>query len=122
MLKEIVCYCSDTEPTTEEIKDLKDKSLSENKIFFVEYYCEYKDQITTLEIQDGNLSVYRSGTVYQKQDMVPSISREELARLCKELRNMTGEGLMTCKVALFNNNFNLEAAKQWLQEKGLAKV
>ena len=121
MLKEIVHYCSDTEPTREEIQDLKDKSLSENKIFFVEYYCEYKDQITTLESHDGNLSIYRSD-ICQKQNMAPSISREELARLCKELRDMTGEGLMTCKAALFNNNFNLEAAKQWLQEKGLAKV
>lgn len=124
MLKEIVNYYSDTEPTKEEIAELKERSSQENKVFFVEYYCIHKDQIITLEFNNGQMSSRGEGTVTLKRhcDYTPDISDEELKRLCWQLRDMTGEGLISCKAALQNNNYNLEASKQWLREKGLAKA
>jgi elongation factor Ts len=38
----------------------------------------------------------------------------------KALRESTGAGMMDCKKALQDNDGDLEAAKQWLREKGLA--
>jgi len=57
MLKEVLHYYSDTEPTKEEIRDLEDKSFFEDKVIFVDYYCESKDQIITLEFNDGNMTI-----------------------------------------------------------------
>ena len=57
MLREVLHYYSDTEPTKEEIKDLEDKSFFEEKVIFVDYYCESKDQIITLEFNDGNMTI-----------------------------------------------------------------
>jgi elongation factor Ts len=37
-----------------------------------------------------------------------------------KLRQMTGAGMMDCKKALEENNGNIDEAKQWLREKGLA--
>ena len=119
MLKEIVHYYSDTEPTKEEIKDLKDKSLSENKIFFVEYYCEYKDTIITLEFNNGQMNIRQTwprNTYHQEE----AVSKETLSDLMKKLRDETGRGLIECKAALLNNNCDLEASKEWLRKKGLA--
>lgn len=124
MLKEVIHYYSDTEPTREEIETLKDRSYFEEKVIFVEYYCEYKDTIVTLEFNNRQMNVRQTGTSnnYHQVVRIPDISQEELIRLCKELRNRTGEGLLSCKVALLNNNLNLEAAQNWLRDKGLAKV
>ena len=36
------------------------------------------------------------------------------------LRATTGAGMMDCKKALEENGGDIEAAKQWLREKGLA--
>ena len=36
------------------------------------------------------------------------------------LRAATGAGMMECKKALENSGGDIEAAKQWLREKGLA--
>ena len=57
MLKEVLHYYSDTEPTKEEIRDLEDKSFWEDKVIFLDYYCENKEQIITLEFNNGGMSV-----------------------------------------------------------------
>lgn len=44
------------------------------------------------------------------------------AALVKELRDKTGAGMMDCKKALTECNGNLEAAVDWLREKGIAKA
>ncbi len=44
------------------------------------------------------------------------------ANLVKELREQTGAGIMDCKKALGECDGNLEAALDWLREKGIAKA
>ena len=44
------------------------------------------------------------------------------AALVKELREMTGAGMMDCKKALVETDGNIEAAVDYLKEKGLAKA
>lgn len=44
------------------------------------------------------------------------------ASLVKELREKSGAGMMDCKKALEETNGNLEAAIDWLREKGIAKA
>ena len=44
------------------------------------------------------------------------------ASLVKELRDQTGAGMMDCKKALTETDGNLEAAVDWLREKGIAKA
>ena len=44
------------------------------------------------------------------------------ASLVKELREQTGAGMMDCKKALTECEGNLEAAVDWLREKGIAKA
>lgn len=44
------------------------------------------------------------------------------AQLVKELREKTGAGMMDCKKALEATNGDLEAAFDWLREKGIAKA
>ncbi len=44
------------------------------------------------------------------------------AALVKELRDMTGAGMMDCKSALSENDGNVEAAVDWLRTKGLSKA
>ncbi|GLQ18498.1 translation elongation factor Ts [Maritalea porphyrae] len=44
------------------------------------------------------------------------------AALVKELREMTGVGMMDCKTALGETNGDLDAAVDWLRTKGLAKA
>ena len=46
---------------------------------------------------------------------------EITASLVKELREMTGAGMMDCKNALTECDGNKEAAIDWLREKGIAK-
>ena len=57
MLVEILHYYSDREPTVEEIRDLKLTSVSQNKVCFVDYYCENKGKIITLVINGDELNV-----------------------------------------------------------------
>ena len=40
----------------------------------------------------------------------------------KELRELTGAGMMDCKQALKENDGNMEKAKTWLREKGMASA
>jgi elongation factor Ts len=47
---------------------------------------------------------------------------EITAGMVKELREMTGSGLMDCKRALVESNGNMEKAVEYLREKGLATV
>lgn len=42
--------------------------------------------------------------------------------MVKELRERTGAGIMDCKVALTENNGEMEAALEYIKKKGLAKV
>ena len=42
------------------------------------------------------------------------------AKDVQSLRQSTGAGMMDCKKALEENGGDLEEAKQWLREKGLA--
>ena len=44
------------------------------------------------------------------------------AQMVKELRDMTGAGMMDCKKALVETDGNIEAAVDFLKEKGLAKA
>lgn len=44
------------------------------------------------------------------------------ASLVKELRELSGAGMMDCKKALEECNGDIEAAKDWLREKGFAKA
>lgn len=44
------------------------------------------------------------------------------AATIKELRDQTGAGMMDCKKALAENGGDIEAAKDWLRTKGLAKA
>lgn len=44
------------------------------------------------------------------------------AALVKELRDMTGAGMMDAKKALTENDGNMEAAMDWLRTKGLSKA
>jgi elongation factor Ts len=47
---------------------------------------------------------------------------EVTAALVKELREMTGAGMMDCKKALQETNGELEASVDWLRAKGLSKA
>jgi len=47
---------------------------------------------------------------------------EITAALVKELREKTGAGMMDCKKALAENNGDIEAAADWLREKGILKA
>ena len=44
------------------------------------------------------------------------------ASLVKELREKTGAGMMDCKKALAECNGDVNAAADWLREKGIAKA
>lgn len=44
------------------------------------------------------------------------------ASMVKELREMTGAGMMDCKTALTESNGDMEAASDWLRKKGIAKA
>ena len=44
------------------------------------------------------------------------------ASLVKELREKSGAGMLYCKKALEENNGNIEAAMDWLREKGISKA
>ena len=44
------------------------------------------------------------------------------AKMVKELRDMTGSGMMDCKKALVETDGDLQAAVDYLKEKGLAKA
>ncbi len=46
----------------------------------------------------------------------------EITNLIKELRNKTGAGFLDCKVAISENNNDLEKATEYLRKKGLAKA
>jgi elongation factor Ts len=44
------------------------------------------------------------------------------AKLVKELRDKTGAGMMDCKKALTETDGNIDAAIDWLREKGISKA
>jgi len=44
------------------------------------------------------------------------------AKMVNELRSMTGAGMMDCKKALVETEGNMEAAVDYLREKGIAKA
>lgn len=44
------------------------------------------------------------------------------AKLIKELRDISGAGMMDCKKALEENNNDIKKATEWLREKGIAKA
>lgn len=44
------------------------------------------------------------------------------AAMVKELREITGVGMMDCKQALIENNGDMQAAIDWLRKKGLSKA
>ncbi len=44
------------------------------------------------------------------------------AAMVKELRDMTGAGMMDCKKALGNTNGDMDEAVEWLRKNGLAKA
>lgn len=44
------------------------------------------------------------------------------ATMVKELREMTGAGMMDCKTALAESNGDMNAANDWLRKKGISKA
>ena len=46
---------------------------------------------------------------------------EVTASMVKELREVTGAGMMDCKKALAETNGNMDEAINYLREKGIAK-
>src|SRR5581483_11764850 len=44
------------------------------------------------------------------------------AQMVKDLREMTGAGMMDCKTALGETGGDIEAAVDWLRKKGLSKA
>ena len=44
------------------------------------------------------------------------------ASMVKELRELTGAGMMDCKAALQENNGDMEASVDWLRKKGITKA
>lgn len=44
------------------------------------------------------------------------------AAMVKELRELTGAGMMDCKAALTENNGDMQEAQDWLRKKGLSKA
>ena len=44
------------------------------------------------------------------------------AKMVKELRDVTGAGMLDCKKALEANDGNMETAIDWLREKGISKA
>ena len=44
------------------------------------------------------------------------------ASLVKELRELTGAGMLDCKKALEATEGNLDKASEWLREKGISKA
>jgi elongation factor Ts len=44
------------------------------------------------------------------------------AQMVKELRDLTGAGMMDCKAALAETDGNIEAAVDWLRKKGLSRA
>ena len=44
------------------------------------------------------------------------------AKLIKELRDISGAGMMDCKKALEENDNDIKKATEWLREKGIAKA
>ncbi len=47
---------------------------------------------------------------------------EVTAKLIQELREKTSAGMMDCKKALVENNGDIEAASDWLRQKGIVKA
>lgn len=47
---------------------------------------------------------------------------EVTAKLIQELREKTSAGMMDCKKALIENDGNIEAAADWLRQKGIVKA
>lgn len=47
---------------------------------------------------------------------------EITAKLIQELREKTAAGMMDCKKALIENDGNIEAASDWLRQKGIVKA
>lgn len=113
MLKEIVHYYADTEPNIYELDDLKTRSVWEDKVFFVDYYCEAKEAIITLEINNEEVSIRQTIPVTHKKSNPQNISID----LIKQLRDRTGAGLLDCKAALLYNDEDLDKAQEWLRDK-----
>ena len=44
------------------------------------------------------------------------------AKLVKELRDVTGAGMMDCKKALAETNGDKDKAVEWLRQKGIASA
>ena len=44
------------------------------------------------------------------------------ATMVKELRELTGAGMMDCKAALAETNGDMDAAVDWLRKKGISKA
>lgn len=48
-----------------------------------------------------------------------TIINNEKVKLIKELRDLTGTGMIECKTALFQNNWNIDQAYSWIRKHGL---
>lgn len=52
--------------------------------------------------------------IQEGTDVVVELSKESQLALCWDLRRLTGEGLMTCKEALKENNWDIKQAQKHL--------
>ena len=50
------------------------------------------------------------------------MAEKNVIEAIKALRERTGAGMMDCKHALEENNFDIEKSVDWLREKGIAKA
>lgn len=69
--------------------------------------CDNKRIIPQVPVEER--SYIQEGT-----DVVVELSKESQLALCWELRRLTGEGLMTCKEALKENNWDIKQAQKHL--------
>ena len=71
----------------------------------------------------GLHSVWESAPQALQADQVQEDTMAEItAALVKHLREKTGVGMMDCKKALVETNGDIEAAVDWLREKGILKA
>lgn len=51
-----------------------------------------------------------------KRQYIKQFPEQNISVLVRELRETTGEGMMDCKRALMDNNYDIDKAEKWLKE------
>ena len=109
--------------TKEEIKVLTEEIIkgAEQVIFgnLKIFIDEVAPKLNTKEEMLAGLSTWLDMSIKSNDTpkTKPEISESELKDLAKELRDRTSFGLADCKVALIENNYDLDKAEAWLRDK-----